>query len=272
MYIVHTCHTILLLLKQDHHTCNDTSSKTSQTIIMPCQIKKTKPYLRTAHSTVGHICCLGRWAPPGSLLGSPVPPPMPLQHPQQCLICRRTQIEMDAQAQKIARNGHWSVKMSTSTNAPKFHSLLAPSHIFHELWMSFLKHKVSVFGVDLDRKEKAEGQRGASDLLCHFCSYTFHHLVIVFVLYFSACVFTSACQLVQIQIQRRGGPSSLLQFCISSAATLFQEWPGNLNIPFEYFHRQLEYSQVYFLQMANSNILYYSPLDIANVILNTTWI
>ena len=68
------------------------------------------------------------------------------------------------------------------------------------------------------------------------------------------------------------GPSSLLQFCISSAATLFQESLGNLNIPFEYFHRQLEYSQVYFLQMANSNILYYSPLDIANVILNTTWI
>ena len=194
MYIVHTCHTILLLLKQDHHTCNDTSSKTSQTIIMPCQIKKTIRYLRTAHSTVGHICCLGRWAPPGSLLGSPVPPPMPLQHPQQCLICRRTQIEMDSQAQKIARNGHWSVKISTSTNAHKFHSLLAPSHIFHELWMSFLKHKVSVFGVDLDRKEKAEGQRGASDLLCHFCSYTFHRLVIVFLLHFSDCVFTSASQ------------------------------------------------------------------------------
>ena len=53
---------------------------------------------------------------------------------------------------------------------------------------------MSVFGVDFDRKEKAEGQRGASDLLCHFCSYTFHHLVIVFLLHFSDCVFTSASQ------------------------------------------------------------------------------
>ena len=168
---------------------------------------------------------------------------MPLQHPQQCLICRRTQIEMDSQAQKIARNGHWSVKMSTSTNAHKFHSLLATSHIFHELWMFFLEHKVSVFGVDLDRGKKRQKVTEGPTCLpllqlcipspCDRISTAFQWL----------CNYI--CQ--PIQIQRRGGmsgPSSLLQFCISSAATLFQESLGNLNIPFEYFHWQLEYSQV----------------------------
>ena len=37
---------------------------------------------------------------------------------------------------------------------------IAPSHIFNELWMmSFLKHKVSVFGVDLDRGKKRQKVR-----------------------------------------------------------------------------------------------------------------
>ena len=99
-----TLYTILLLNKTITHVM---THQAKQAKPLSCHAKSRKPY----HTSEQHTPLLVTFVALGverhlaPLLGSPVPPPMPLQHPQQCLICRRTQIEMDSQAQKIARNG-----------------------------------------------------------------------------------------------------------------------------------------------------------------------